>query len=216
MKGEWAGETVAVVGSGPSLRQRDVDRLRRRARVIVVNDSWRLCSWADMLYAADHRWWQYHDYVRQFQGQRVTQQSGPKQWPAEAAANGLTVLQSRNNPGFSEDPAVIHTGSNSGFQAVNIALLRGASRILLLGIDLYGTHWFGEHPPALRKNSPHAMFRKAFAEAAAQLDYSSVSVINCSLLSTLECFPKRTVREVFDDEGQHSAAHLVALSSASI
>jgi hypothetical protein len=52
----WAGETAVLVASGPSLCPSDVDRVRGRARVIAVNDGYRLAPWADVLYACDRRW----------------------------------------------------------------------------------------------------------------------------------------------------------------
>lgn len=195
----WAGEAVAVVASGPSVRQVDVNRLKGHARVIAVNDSWQLCPWADMLYAADRRWWEHHDYTPDFRGEKWTQQQGPKDWPTVAERRGLKVVTSAHKPGLSFDPTLVHTGMNSGFQALNLAVLQGASRILLLGFDLAvldgNRHWFGNHPGRMNRDSPYSSFRKAFTEAAPQLEDFNIEVINCSMRSTLTCFPKQTVRE---------------------
>ena len=44
----------------------------------------------------------------------------------------------------------VHFGGNSGFQAINLAFLWGATRIILLGFDCKAVagkdHWFGQHP----------------------------------------------------------------------
>jgi len=182
-----------VVAGGPSVKQNDVDRLKGRARVIVINDAWKLCPWADMLYAADWNWWTHHEYVPSFAGAKWTQAQGHKDWPRDAKAAGLFVVASAGRPGFSTDPKKIHTGKHSGFQAINISLLKGASRILLLGFD-YGLingerHWFGDHPGRLNKNSPYNLFKKELTFAIRTL-VSDVELINCSTMSTLSCLKK--------------------------
>ncbi len=195
----WAGETVAVIASGPSAGEAAIDLLAGRAKVIAVNDSWRLCPWADMLYAADQRWWKHHEYVTEFKGERWSQQQGTIDWPEEAKRAGIRIIQSKNEKGISFDPERIHTGMNSSFQALNLAILQGASRVLLIGLDLAviggRTHWFGTHPGKLERNSPYASFRKEFMVAAPQIERAGIEVVNCSLLSTLACFPKMTVAE---------------------
>lgn len=195
----WAGETVAVIACGPSVRQVDVDRLKGRARVIAVNDSHTLCPWADMMYAADQRWWRHHEYVVGFRGERWTQHQGTKEWPEEARKAGINVIQSTNKTGISFDSKQIYTGWNSGFQALNLAVIQGASRVLLLGVDLAALggrrHWFGDHPGRMNRDSPFAEFRRRFTLAAPALEEAGIGVVNCSLRSTLTCFPKMTVAE---------------------
>lgn len=195
----WQGETVAVIASGPSAREVDVDMLKGRARVIAVNDSHKLCPWADMMYAADQRWWQHHEYVLGFKGERWTQQQGKIDWPDEAKQQGIHVMQSANKPGISFAPDLIHTGINSGFQALNLAVLQGASRVLLLGVDLTlvrgRRHWFGDHPRILHRDSPYSIFRQTFVDAAPQLLAADIKVVNCSPVSALNCFPRMTVEE---------------------
>lgn len=53
---EWPGETVFIVGGGPSVLNYDLDQLRGR-RVIVINSSVYAVPWADILYFGDWRWW---------------------------------------------------------------------------------------------------------------------------------------------------------------
>lgn len=106
----------------------------------------------------------------------------------------INVIRSAPQAGVSVDPSLIHTGSNSGFQALNLAILAGASRVLLLGYDMQATggksHWFGDHPGSLNRTSPYAVFRKAFEDAADQIARLGVEVINCSRETSLMCFPR--------------------------
>lgn len=53
---EWPGETVFIVGGGPSVLGQDLEALRGR-RVIAINSSVYAVSWADILYFGDWRWW---------------------------------------------------------------------------------------------------------------------------------------------------------------
>ena len=53
---EWPGETVFIIGGGPSVLGQDLERLRGR-RVIVINSSVYAAPWADILFFGDWRWW---------------------------------------------------------------------------------------------------------------------------------------------------------------
>lgn len=195
----WHNDVVAILGTGPSLKQSDVDRLKGHAKIIAVNDSWRLCPWADVLYGADRAWWQHYNYVTEFRGERWTQTKGHKAWPTEAKNAGLYIVDSTSKGELSLDPSIIVTGSNSGFQALNLAVLFGTTKILLLGIDCImlndQRHWFGDHPGALNRKSPYSLFRQAFLKAAPILKENRIEVINCSYLSTIACFPKMHVMD---------------------
>jgi hypothetical protein len=52
----WPGETVFVIGGGPSVLGQDLERLRGK-RVIVINSSVYAVPWADFLFFGDWRWW---------------------------------------------------------------------------------------------------------------------------------------------------------------
>lgn len=195
----WQGQTVAILASGPSLNQNAVDLLRNRLPVVAVNDAYRLAPRADLLYAADADWWEHHGYAADFAGERWTQNKGRENWPRRANEAGLNVIRSRAGNGVSTDPTEIYTGSNSSFQALNLAVLAGATRILFLGLDLSKpggkSHFFGDHPGKLNRASPYHTFRRAFEQAAPVLEGMGVEVINCSDRSALHCFSHMTVEE---------------------
>lgn len=198
MDKRWAGQTVAILASGPSLASESLDALRGLP-VIAINDSWRKYPDAEILYACDPPWWKHHGGVPEFMGERWSQHRGAASWPAEAQAMGITVIRSAPHAGVSVDPSVIHTGANSGFQALNLAILAGASRILLLGYDMQESggraHWFGDHPGKLKRSSPYALFRKSFDDAADQIAGLGVEVINCTRETSLTCFPRVALLE---------------------
>lgn len=99
------------------------------------------------------------------------------------------------------EPNGLATGRNSGFQAINLAYLTGAARIVLLGYDMKGSvqqmHWFGDHP---LKTSPGVLnlfitgFNKLAKHRPAGLD-----IINCSADTALTCFARESLESVLPD-----------------
>jgi hypothetical protein len=181
--------TFACIGGGPSLTQADVDRLRGRCSVIAINDAYRLAPWADVLYAADYKWWEYHRGAPDFTGLKCSIESSiGLYWP------GVTVLRNTGPDGLETDPTGLRAGKNGGYQAINLAVHLGATRILLLGYDMSlsadgRSHWFGEHPPTVRDYSPYDEMREAFESLKAPLANAGVEVLNCSRRSALTAFP---------------------------
>jgi hypothetical protein len=101
-----------------------------------------------------------------------------------------------------DEPGVIGSGRNSGFQAVNIAVQFGAMRILLIGFDMQGQHFYGRNNWAMCSNPDEWNFskwRRAFAAGAADLKALGVDVVNCSMASTLACFRKASVDQVISE-----------------
>ena len=104
----------------------------------------------------------------------------------------LIRIDSKDGDGLGEN--CLHYGSNSGYQAVNLAYILGAKTILLLGFDMFGSHYFGEHPDNLNKNSPYNMFIGAFNTI--NPEKYGIEIINCSRQSVLECFPRTTIDKI--------------------
>lgn len=200
---DWSNETAVVLACGPSLCKFDVDYIKHKARVIAINNSYVLAPWAEILYACDARWWRHHNYVSCFKGDRWTQENNGSTWRGEAEGNGINVISSKNGVGLSVEPSLIHLGMNSGFQAINMAYLCGARRIILLGFDCgvwdrNKTHFFGKHPDSLERPSPYHLFRKTLSKIAIDLDDNGVDVVNCSRMSTLTCFKTGKITEILE------------------
>lgn len=187
----WHGETVVCIAGGPSLTQADVDACRGRARVIVINDGYRVAPWADVLYACDAGWFRWHvDGVAAFAGLKYTIT------PAARRFADVQVLKDTGEDGLELDPTGLRTGRNSGYQAINLAVHFGASRILLLGYDMKRgnkTHWFGDHPN--RQHPPLASFVPFYQRLAPVLKKRGVEVVNCSRETALGCFPRATITD---------------------
>lgn len=148
-----------------------------------------MALWADVLYACDGEWWD-----RYFQ--EVSCSFKGEFWTTSKEASlkyGINHIPGEPNPGLGKD-GVIHYGANGGYQAINLAYLLGASRIVLLGFDMQRTggksHWHGDHPGELNRDCPVSSFAKNFPLLADDLRAVGVDVINSTRETALECFPK--------------------------
>ena len=189
----WPGATLACLGGGPSLTAAQCEALRGRARVIAINDAWRLAPWAEVLYACDGRWWRKHEGVPGFAGLKITLSNSAAQvaaWPE------IAVLENTGTEGLERAPHGLRTGRNGGYQAINLAVHFGARRVLLLGYDMRvaadgRSHWFGEHADwPTRPNIFRNVFLPHFEGLAHELDAIGLRVVNCTPGSALEVFPK--------------------------
>lgn len=203
----WDGDTVVCLGGGPSLTrdqaaqtQGRIDERGRTLRVIAINNAYAIAPWADILYFADADWWEQHrvrEAFQKFAGQKVTIM------PSGARVTEPDVLVLRNlsdvtaSPVLSEESNMLATGSNGGYQAVNLAVLAGAKRILLLGYDMKAdargrTNWHREH----RRITPfqhYEVFRREFDKLPPYLARLGVEVTNCTPDSALRVFPRSTI-----------------------
>lgn len=154
---------------------------------------------ADYLYACDQRWWEHHldDIRKTFSGKLYTQWHNSEEkdrvW---AEGEGLTAIRGCHARGLGKDK--LHFNENSGAQAINLAYLLGAARIILMGYDMGATgsgHWFGEHPKGLVRGN-HSKFVESFTRLAEDLKGEGVEVINCTRQTALHQFKRAELSAV--------------------
>lgn len=216
----WKDQAVALLAGGPSLTAEQFEAVGRAreadaVRVIAINDSYLRAPWADVHYAADAKWHKWHTQgvdkpalglkaaeVRErwasFAGQKCALQGAGEQ-------SGVHMLRNAAYPynlpsKISDDPSSLFPGKHGGFQALNIATLSGATKILLLGYDARlgangERHWHGDHPQENETNAKYADFRRSFSLVENDLIKRGIKVINCSQTSAIETFPKMTIEE---------------------
>lgn len=201
---DWVGETAAVLASGPSMSREVAAAVRGRCRVIAVNSEGLLSApWAEVLYAADHPWWQNNPAALKFAGLKVTIRP-------PGGGHGFDspeVLELKNGgpAGFDDRPTHLRTGGNSGFQAMHLAAHFGARRILLCGFDMHApergpAHWFGEHAWRRGRKSPYAMFVTRMTQSAPEFAARGIEVLNCTPGSALKCFPFLPLSEALNEQ----------------
>lgn len=156
-----------------------------------------MAPWADLLYACDYQWWEATPEAAEFRGLKVT--------ATEKSCRGRPWLHrvpyDSSAPGISLDPLVIHTGGNSGFQALNLSLhLAGPGRRILTGFDMSvenGVHWHGLHTGRLQNPSEDTVagWIQKFRAAVPYVAMAGLEVVNCTPGSALDCFPMMTIEE---------------------
>ena len=184
---DWRNRTVACLASGPSLTVEDCVRARDAGwATVVTNTTYRLCPWADALFAHDGQWWKAHitDVRRCFLGRLFS----PSLHMAYRGVESVAVDMRWRN---------FH---NSGANAISVAILCGASRVVLLGYDCALTggrsHHHGDHPAGLRNCDTLAKWPAQFAKVAAYADRHHAIVLNASRASALTCFARVDLEKV--------------------
>jgi hypothetical protein len=173
-----------VAAPGPSLI-----RVPDALPIIAVQDAYRLNPHAKVMYGCDPQWWD--SYEGDFDGELWSTHHEESTNNKERAQKvfGVRCVQGKPGSTFSRDPSVIHYGDNSGFQAINLAILFGCTRIILVGFNLRGENMF--RPTG--ESSKYERFARRFEEAAEHLD--GVEIINTTPNSALKCFKEMSLED---------------------
>jgi hypothetical protein len=176
----------AVLATGPSLTSAVVDEVRGRAKVVAVSDAYRLASWADALVSTDHSWWRQHPEASAFKGRKF---SG---MVAYQNVDGVEKLAGEN-------------ATNSGLLGVKVAVLMGATKVLLCGFDLHspGQHFFGRHGGSLRSTTAQRM--EAFKRQFERYQPRGVEIINCTPGSALRVYPMANLDACLAEPALHGS-----------
>lgn len=191
---QWPGSTIVCLGTGPSLTPDQVEFCRGRAPVIAIKNAVDVAPWADVVYGAGvdrTNWWGANGarIARTHQGLRFTLDRTAAAW--------ATVLKIGPPVGLSTSPDTLATGRHSGYSAINLAVLLGAARVLLLGYDMRHVggkhHFFGGHPTGMVPD--YREWPKNFRTLIEPLKAFGVSVINCTPGSAIDAFPTMSLSE---------------------
>lgn len=186
--------TWFCLASGPSMCAEDAEAVRGHGKVIAIGNTGELAPFADVLYSADASWWRhYGERHAGFTGRRAA--LAQDKLPA-----GVEGLPYRNAPGLGLD--MLHTGQNSGYQAINLAFLDGATTIVLLGYDMQHAggrkHWHADHPRPLGNFNPGMpqLCAPKFTPLARDLAARGIRCINASRETALTCFERIPLPDV--------------------
>lgn len=185
----WAGETVYIIGGGPSLETFNWNSLVGK-RTIAINKAILSYPMADAMYWTDSRvygW--YKQDIDKFKGPKYTIRHHAS-YPAD-----VKVLRKSNKFGLEESKDALCHGNNSGYAAINLAYLMGAKKIVLLGYDMHndGTkgHYHDGYPvPVTGDNIYRDQFVPGFQILADLLKQKKVEVYNASVRSSLTVWPR--------------------------
>lgn len=192
---DWVNETVFLIAGGSSVLNVDLSRLHGH-RVVVVNSSYAAYPNADALVFTDARWWRKHvKLVREiFKGEVVTLT------PHEPLFDGLSVYERQRSGGISSDPTQLAWWHTSVTTALNWIVLKGASRICILGLDGKGDWHHEPHPLQWGRNaSKFELHAEALRAIAGPLNDAGVRVYNLNLDSAHGMFDFATLDEVLQN-----------------
>lgn len=197
---DWAGQYAAIIGGGNSIKRSEVDLLKDKLHVVVINESWQLAPWADVLYSCDEKWWRLRNGAMAFKGLKVTQDE-----IAPRLFKDLKKIKLRpmpNAPGkyvqhfLMDEWGEVGSGQAGGFQALNWVAQLGVKGIALLGFDACiinnKIHWHGNHGVELSNpdQSTFAGWKTWLQNAAPKLRDLGIDVVNCSMFSAVAGFPR--------------------------
>lgn len=195
--------TCLILATGPSLSRSDValvkwhrSALRRLGAppltVYAVNRAIEYAPWADVLYSGDPLFW------RWFAAQGLETSAERVSICASAAHYGATIYPHDHLPGFGADE--IHSGYNSGYQALNLAILHGHTVIALLGYDMQHTggkrHCHDDYPEGMGNADPVDLWRR-WMEDAARMPCAA-SVVNCTRETALTGFERVALEDFLE------------------
>jgi hypothetical protein len=150
---------------------------------MVINESFLLCPWADYLYAADHRWWDYYaeEVVKKFQGESYTVSERAIEHPPYPKYLKWENKEDSGG-GLCPEKGKVYAGGHGGHQAASLAYQLGYDRIVLLGFDMKPGYWFGDsiRPAHLRVEQSYPHFANTMKTLHDELLEHGVILYNCT------------------------------------
>jgi hypothetical protein len=193
---EWPGETVWIVGGGPSVRTVDLERLKGR-KVIAINSSFRIVPFADFLLFGDSRWF-FHNWgdVKRFKGRIVSCA------PSVREPRCLIMRKLPPPPGITEERDALAMKYTSYQAAMNLAVHLGAARIVCLGLDGKPgkdgkTHHHDGHPWPQRSNCWDMQY-ESLQTVVKPLNRAGIDVVNANPDSAYKWWRKESVEECLE------------------
>lgn len=199
IQGDWSDKPVFLIGGGPSLRGFDFERLRGAGYTIAINKAIEHVPWADCVFTLDTVWFEKNiELLRQSPAEKVI--AVPRGYQIPPCDARFTFVERIREVKVSADPATVYSGDNSGFGALNVACLKNARLVYLLGYDLNPTgqtHWHAGYDYRVRYGQHNYLqWAQFFHMISGVLHLRGVKVFNCSERSSIRCFPFANIDEV--------------------
>lgn len=196
-KRDWTGLTAVVVGNGPSLLGTPADEyILPNTRHLVANGGYLQFPEADVLMCSDRHWLKAHPDLSGYHGPLilVTRPEAVMRDDSRMRYARREYIEKVRGDIFA-DPSLLVEGHNSTSTNISVAVLRGVSRIILVGIDL--------RPGANGRRRTYDHSKDDASAARARYDKQvrhltkqsmwvkrrGIEVINCSPMSRLACYP---------------------------
>lgn len=203
----WDGPCI-VAATGKSLTREVADACRGFRTIAIkqagIGDPSRNVAapmpWADVLYAADVWWWDHFKGATAFTGERWGW-FNPQKMKAHKGVRLVDIeVNDEAHPTFSTSERYIHRNRCTGAQAIDLAMHwtrpapSGRKRIVLVGFDMAGTYFYGQHPKGHHYGRQWASFLPMFDALAKQVP-ADAEIINATPKSAMKGFPKMTLEQ---------------------
>lgn len=192
----FTGKDVFILGGGPSLKDCNFAALDHPGNaVIAINNACELYPACDLVYFADRRWWNWNkDRLRTsgFNPRLVVSRS----YIPDREMHGYDIKWiGRYSGDLSRSPAAL-AGWCSGANAINLAFLGDARRILLLGFDMRPGNWHELHKEPQKASHFQEHFIPSLTKMSGELRREGAQVFNLTPFSALTCFPSADPRKI--------------------
>ncbi len=213
----WNAAPAFLAGGGPSLRGFDFERLRGRGHVLGINQAM-FDAPCEAGITVDHVFLRANaDRLRTFAAARPLYLVLGNEWARAGLPpiEGAVYLRSTSDGALSFDRSFVRRGATSGYAALNVAVLKGARRIVLLGYD-YTTfdgrsHYHDAYPWHHRAHDQSwHVWARHYRDAALVCREQGIEVINASPRSKLAYFPICSLDEVLPCHGLCSSTACTA------
>ncbi len=168
---------AVVIAPGESLTQEQCDAARSVGFTVAVSDAYRLAPWCDALAATDRAWWRARPEAMAMDCKKFS----------PCTIEGVERVTGE----------IIGTHSASGVLGLWVAAMLGAVKILMIGFDNRGAHFFGPHTGALKNTAPGRFktFEHQFVHLRNYFKIHNVCVMNATPGTSLTAFKTCTLEE---------------------
>ena len=202
-------KSVYIIGGGPSLKDFDFYKLKDKD-IIAVNNAFLNVPWAKYFITMDYTFQNKTHKLkfRNFLGTKIFIANFDNDYLAEKDGKIVDtrfnllyklkpfdmIIKSRKSDGIGYSFKDFRNGTNSGFSAIQLAILLGYEEIYLLGFDLTGTdrtHYHDYYNRNPEKYQPtldiyYSYFHRAILKL--KYDYPQIQIYSCSSISKLNDF----------------------------
>lgn len=191
---DWVGETAVLVGSGPSTAHVDLSLLAGK-RVIAVSHGYLAVKQADLLIAGGRSFYK-KNKLDDFKGRLIVIPQHPSSnysWVSGLDERYAYMIRAGTH-GLCNDPGGLCGSESSVMLAINYAVHRGVSRILLLGCDGKPGNRNQRRFGVTMADTPDALDRYRVQERAMKsqvplLAKLGIEIWNCSPGTALTIYP---------------------------
>jgi hypothetical protein len=192
----WAGETVLILGNGPSLLSLLSESLLRSHPIIGINEAgFLLRKESDIMFFGDAFWyWMNKEQVDQMPFVKVTYARHPEVVPDLDYAADVHLVAGASGFGICKRESKIRFNRSSGGAAINLAYHLGAAQVVLLGYDmrqvLGNKNWFRRgYESGRTKEMSYTNFLEPFPTIKKDAKALGLEIYNGTPYSDLTIFP---------------------------